>query len=338
MAATVVIATLFLFLSGNEPDLQVGEPITEAPAVQEMFIEVNVEPIVVQDVEIVGDGSAAVVENPATETPAETREPIGTDVEPLDQIEPLFVEEVVAEPQPVSVEQSVGDQAVPTVEPVAEPIQIVEPEIVPVPETAPIFENTDTILGPQDEAVAETVGSPSVEVTEPAQPAADVLQTVEPVIVEPVAVAPVAVEPVTVEPVTVEPAIAEPVAVEPTIAEPVAAEPVAVEPVAVEPANVEPVVEEPVVEEKSGTYPEVPSDSFEEAASGPATAANADQAVEPAIVPEPENAAAADQSAIDEPAGDSNDDTAEPVVDPFEAVEPSTEDDAKFEIQTEVAE
>lgn len=283
MAATFVIATLFLFFSGSEAEPQVGEPLAEIPAVQKLFIEVHVVPIIVE--------------------------------EPLDQIEPLFVEEA----ESVIAEDCVADQIAPLAEPVAEPVQTVEPESVAVPDSVPeaaaeveqktgeelltipsadadspvildaapsdaitpmIIENTDIILIPQIDAISETVVSPSVETTEPAQPPADALETVEPV-------------------------------------------------------SNEPITNEPVAEEKTETGPAAPSHRFEAAASEPETAANPSQAVEPSVVQECQNGAVADQSAIDESVSGSDDAAMEPVADPFEVVEPAIDEDAPIETQPE---
>lgn len=219
MAASVVLVTFLVLLSGGEPDQQVSESVADTPPVQKSFIEVPLDPVFVKEIDIAGDAAPAGLEDSVNEPSAETQEPIGKDVEPLDQIEPMFVEEVematdaetavaesapldremeinrVAEPSAESldagestiVEQSIGDQNAPTAEPVAEPTQIVEPDLVAKPESVTI-ENTIIILVPQIgiipvpqfEAVEETAGDPEpTSASAAAEPPPQVLDATE---------------------------------------------------------------------------------------------------------------------------------------------------------------
>jgi hypothetical protein len=302
MAATVVIATLFLFLSGSEPDQQVSEPITETPAVQKMFIEVNIGPLVVEEIEITSDGAAAVVENPVNDKSAETREPIGTDVEPRDQIEPLFVEEVeplitepvvpsvlvedrqvadetatIAEPQPFIVKQGAGDQIAPTPEPVAEPIQTVEPDIVAVPAT---------VVDAEQKTVAEQVANPSSEAAGQVLVDADPSDAIEPMIIE-------NNENIDSIPELPIEAIEEAV-VSPSVETTEPAQPPAEALVTVEPLTEEPATEELVAEEKAETCPDVLSDDVE--SGGPVT--ERFEALEPAIIEDAGIGTPADENSI----------------------------------------
>jgi hypothetical protein len=179
-------------LTGSESDCQASEMIVAATAEQNAFVEVNLsltDSSAIELNDVVTETTAAAVEEPAIDVSTETPEPIGKDFEPLDQIEPLFADEVEAEaeakledvvpsivvgdaqvdenaepvptfapeaesvvaPQPATVEDNVGDQPASTLEPVAEPVPIAEPEVI---------ENTAVIPELPPEAVVETVDEP----------------------------------------------------------------------------------------------------------------------------------------------------------------------------------
>ena len=124
---------------------------------------------------------------------AETTEPIGQTAEPAEVALPVSVEDApledtpvehtqiadgdstIADPQPEAVQQNVGNHDMQAAEPVSETTPIVEPAFVAEPET---------VTHADQEAVAETVVSPSVESTEPVEHDAKPLDAVEPIVVE----------------------------------------------------------------------------------------------------------------------------------------------------------
>jgi hypothetical protein len=181
MPASVVLASFLVILSGSAPDQRIRESVIAPSPVQKMFIEVLLDPLVVEYAESAGDAIPAGSVDPANDPSADTRDPIDKDAEPLDQIEPMFVDEVemmtdadivdtappantedfgiaadaaiIAEPQPAAVEQGPGIEYVPAPEPVLEPVECVEPVIV----AEPIVENAEIIPLPLADAVAPVV-------------------------------------------------------------------------------------------------------------------------------------------------------------------------------------
>jgi hypothetical protein len=185
MDATVVLATVLFFLSGSAPGQQVGEQTPETPAAQYTFIEIDItEPACVEKAETAADATAEALENPAIIPPAAILEPIGKEVEPLDLIEPLFVEvpdaaiaagiasgadEELAEK--LANDEPVNDGSTATVETTELDVESLD-AIQPI-----ILEGEGLMPEPQPDAVEEPVDDP---VTATESPFVQSLQVIEP--------------------------------------------------------------------------------------------------------------------------------------------------------------
>jgi|GEM_PF-6230636 len=123
MAATLVFATLFFCVCSSES-------VTESPAVQNTFIEVNLgEPNIVENRQAPTETAPATVDDPVIDAPAEIPNPIVADVDPLGQIEPMFVEEVemATEAEPEFAETAPKAE---TTGPIAKPAEVVPSVII----------------------------------------------------------------------------------------------------------------------------------------------------------------------------------------------------------------
>ncbi|HEY3963079.1 MAG TPA: hypothetical protein VGM05_00865 [Planctomycetaceae bacterium] len=99
MDATVAFAALLIYLSGSPLGQQYGLSLSKTPVAQQTFIEVNLaDPVNEQKAEIANGKAAEGVADSVIESPVATAEPVANPIESLDQIEPLFVEEVAVAP------------------------------------------------------------------------------------------------------------------------------------------------------------------------------------------------------------------------------------------------
>ena len=187
-----------------------------------------------------------VIEEEAEEILKEILEPI---IDSTIATEVLDVAEVVE-----IIEAVVPEEHITTVDPLPEPVDVVElidEEVVPDHPEVTINEiDEDKVFTPEEIA--------SAVVTEITNEDGDAVEVIIIKHEEPAVVEPAVEEPAVEEPAVEEPAVEEPVVEEPAVEEPVVEEPAVEEPAVVEPAVVEePAVEEPAVEEPAEEEKEV---------------------------------------------------------------------------------
>lgn len=99
MGSVVLFATLFLCQSDSALDQSVSQSVEPAPAVQEVLIDLKAaESPTVGQAEIDGEETPGIFEDSGIDPFAEPAEPIEKSVEPLDEIVPIFADEVEAAP------------------------------------------------------------------------------------------------------------------------------------------------------------------------------------------------------------------------------------------------
>jgi len=226
--ATVVLAAALFCLSVSSPDQQTGELTFESPAAQQNFIEVYVtEPIPVEKTESAPINAGEAVADPVIAPSDADLEPIGKDVEPLDLIEPLFVEDAAVELESQPVESAPLLNEEPFAQPVetdAQAIDAAEPALV----EPGLASETECATGADEESVEEpahdeTVIEESTAIVKTTDVDAESLDAIKPIILKDLEIMP---EEITAEEIMPEEITAEEITAEEIMAEP---EPDAVE-------------------------------------------------------------------------------------------------------------